>query len=217
MVEPSFPPYNVGDLGQGVKRQAPAAARNVEPIGDVLAEWLPDAGLVLEIASGTGEHALAFARRFPQLDWHPSDPDPEALASIAAWRAEGPDNLSPPLQLDVCSPDWPVARVDAILCINMVHISPWEASLRLLDGAARLLAPGAPLILYGPWLEANVPTAPSNQAFDISLRGKDPRWGLRLVDDFEAEAAQRGLVLAERRRMPSNNLMLRFVASATGR
>ena len=210
MVEPSFPPYNVGDLGRGAKRQAPAAARNVEPIGDVLAEWLPSSGLVLEIASGTGEHALAFARRFPRLDWQPTDPDPEALASIAAWQAEGPGNLRPPVQLDVCAAEWPVQEADAILCINMVHIAPWEASLGLLDGAAGLLEPGASLNLYGPWLQAGVPTAPSNQAFDLSLRERDARWGLRLVEDFEAEAKSRGFLLAGRVAMPSNNLMLRF-------
>lgn len=211
MAEPSFPPYNVGDLGKAVKRRAPAAARNVGPIGEVLAEWLPERGIVLEIASGTGEHALAFARRFPHLDWQPTDPDPEALASIEAWAEEGPANLKPPVQLDVCG-DWPIDKADAILCINMVHIAPWGASLGLLDGAARLLGPGAPLILYGPWVQSDVPTAPSNQAFDLSLRDRDPRWGLRLVEDFAAEAGLRGLQLAERRPMPSNNLMLRFAA-----
>ena len=210
MAEPSFPPYNVADLGKGVKRQAPAAARNVGPIGDVLAEWLPERGLVLEIASGTGEHALAFARRFHGLDWQPSDPDPQALASIAAWAEEGPPNLRPPLQLDVCADRWPVDSADAILCVNMVHIAPWQAALGLLDGAARLLGEGAPLILYGPWLQVDVPTAPSNQAFDISLRDRDPRWGLRLVEDFAAEADERGFRLRERRAMPSNNLMLRL-------
>jgi SAM-dependent methyltransferase len=212
MAEPSFPPYNVGDLGKEVKRQAPAAARNVGPIGDVLADWLPERGLVLEIASGTGEHALAFARRFPRLDWQPSDPDPQALASIAAWAEEGPPNLKPPIQLDVCTGEWPFEGVDAILCVNMVHIAPWEASLGLLDGAGRLLGRGAPLILYGPWLQADIPTAPSNLAFDINLRDRDPRWGLRLVEDFAVEAERRGLRLAERREMPSNNLMLRFEA-----
>lgn len=217
MSEPSFPPYNVGDLGTGVKRQAPAAARNVGPIGDILADWLPERGLVLEIAGGTGEHALAFARRFPKLVWQPSDPDPEALSSIAAWAEEGPTNLRLPAQLDVCAADWPVDRADAILCINMVHIAPWEASLGLLDGAARLLGEGAPLILYGPWLQAEIPTAPSNQAFDLSLRDRDRRWGLRLVENFEAEAADRGFSLTERRPMPSDNLMLRFVASVPRR
>jgi hypothetical protein len=211
MAEPSFPPYNVGDLGAGARRQAPAAARNVGPIGDVLAEWLPDSGLVLEIASGTGEHALAFARRFPDLDWQPSDPDPQALASIAAWQCDGPANLRPPIELDVTH-SWPIDRADAILCINMVHISPWQSSLGLLDGAERLLSERASLILYGPWLEANVEPAPSNLAFDLDLKARDPRWGLRLVEDFAAEAALRCFVLAERRAMPSNNLMLRFEA-----
>lgn len=209
MPEPSFPPYNVGDLGKGVKRRAPAAARNVEPIGDVLSQWLPGSGLVLEIASGTGEHALAFARRFPHLDWQPTDPDAAALASIGAWRQEGPPNLRPPTHLDVCGA-WPIGGANAILCINMVHIAPWEASLCLLEGAAQMLGPGAPLILYGPWREADVATAPSNEAFDISLRERDPRWGLRLVEDFAAEAASRGFILAGRIAMPSNNLMLRF-------
>lgn len=215
MAEPSIPPYNVGDFGSGVKRRAPAAARNVGPIGDVLEYWLPDSGLVLEIASGTGEHALAFARRFPHLDWQPSDPDPDALASIAAWQEEGPANLRPPVRLNVCSKDWPVGEADAMLCTNMVHISPWEASLGLLDGAARLLRTGAPLILYGPWLEAEVETAPSNMAFDESLKAKDPRWGLRFVEDFGSEAGSRGLVLAGRREMPSNNIMLRFFKQGT--
>ena len=212
MAEPSFPPYNVGDLGKDVKRHAPAAARNVGPIGDVLADWLPSSGLVLEVASGTGEHALAFARRFPNLDWQPSDPDEDALASIAAWQADGAPNLLPPVRLDVCEPEWPIKWADAILCINMVHIAPWEASLGLLDGVARTLGAGSPLILYGPWLESGVTTAPSNAAFDSSLKSRDPRWGLRLVDDFAAEAKLRGLVLADRRSMPSNNIMLRFEA-----
>ena len=210
MTEPSFPPYNVGDLGKAVRRQAPAAARNVEPIGDVLAEWLPPSGLVLEIASGTGEHALAFARRFPQLDWQPSDPDPEALASIAAWREAGPANLFPPIHLDVCVPRWPIDRADAILCVNMVHISPWAASLGLLDGAARLLPDGAPLILYGPWLEEEVEPAPSNLAFDESLRNRNPEWGLRIKQVFADEASLRGFALVGRVAMPSNNIMLRF-------
>ena len=215
MAKPSFQPYNVSDLGEGVRRQAPAAARNVEPIGDVLADWLPSTGTVLEIASGTGEHALAFAHRFPNLVWQPSDPDPQALASIEAWRREGPANLFPPLRLNVCDAEWPVSQADAVLCINMVHISPWEASLGLLDGAAKLLRAGAPLILYGPWLEEQVDTAPSNLAFDQSLRARDPRWGLRRVGDFAVEAARCDLVLVERRAMPANNIMLRFEAQLT--
>ena len=210
MAQPSFPPYNVGDLGKGPKREAPAAARNVAPIGDVLDEWLPTSGTVLEIASGTGEHALAFSRRFTHLVWQPSDADPLALASIAAWAAEGPENLRPPVQLDVCDAAWPVDRADAILCVNMVHISPWKTSHGLLDGAGRLIPADGSLILYGPWLEQEVQTAPSNLAFDQSLRSRNSAWGLRLKQDFEAEAQLRGFVLTGRRQMPSNNIMLRF-------
>ncbi len=210
MSEPSFPPYNVADLKGGTRRQAPAAARNVEPIGDVLADWLPAAGTILEVASGTGEHALAFARRFPGVEWQPSDPDLEALASIEAWRADGPANLRPPLQLDVRDTAWPINGAAAIVSINMVHISPWNASLGVLDGAARLLQPGAPLILYGPWIEDGVETAPSNLAFDLSLKARDPRWGLRSVAKFAGEASARRLELVDRWSMPANNLMLRF-------
>ena len=205
MADRFIPPYNVADLGGDVRRQAPAVARNVRAIGDVLADWLPAAGLVLEIASGTGEHALAFARRFPDLDWQPSDPDPLALASIAAWRADAPTNMLEPLEIDAASPDWPVVRADAILCINMVHISPWASSLGLLDGAARLRAP---LILYGPWLVDGEPPAPSNLAFDADLKARNPKWGLRLVSDLVQEAAQRGLKLRDSRAMPANNRML---------
>lgn len=210
MAEPSFPPYNVGDLGAGVRRQAPAAARNVGPIGDVLADWLPSEGLILEIAAGTGEHALAFATRFPHFDWIPSDPDPQALASIDAWRAEGPPNLGQAVQIDTRDDNWPVDAADAILCINMVHISPWESAIGLLNGAQRLLGKGGPLILYGPWIEDGVDTAPSNIAFDESLRARDGRWGLRRVEDFAREGEARGLVFADRREMPSNNIMLRL-------
>lgn len=210
MIKSSFPANNVGDLGGTVRREAPAVARNVVAIGDVLADWLPQSGTVLEVASGTGEHALAFSRRFPAIAWQPSDPDPDALGSIEAWRAEGPSNLPPSVQLDVRSADWRIDMAAAVVSINMVHISPWEASLGLLDGAARLLPPGAPLILYGPWIEDGVDTAPSNLGFDQSLRDRDPRWGLRLVATFAAEAELRGLVLADRRAMPANNIMLRF-------
>ncbi|QIK96224.1 DUF938 domain-containing protein [Sphingomonas sp. HDW15A] len=211
MAEPSLQPYTMGDLGGSARRSAPAAARNVEPIGDVLAEWLPKSGTVLEIASGTGEHALAFALRFPELTWQPSDPDPLALASIAAWAKDGPSNLRSPIVLDASSGDWPLSQADAILNINMVHISPWSAALGLLDGAARLLDIGAPLIMYGPWLEKDVDPAPSNLAFDQSLKARDSSWGLRLVEDFAAEAETRGFRLEERRHMLANNLMLLFV------
>ena len=210
MAEPSLPPYTMGDLGEGARREAPAAARNVGPIGDVLEAWLPQRGLVLEVASGTGEHALAFARRFADLSWQPSDPDPLALSSIAAWGKDGPPNLRLPLNLDAASTDWPALQADAVLNINMVHISPWSATLGLLDGARRLLGGSGRLILYGPWIEEGVPPAPSNLAFDRDLKRRNPEWGLRTVEQFAAEAGKRGLVLIERRPMPANNLMLLF-------
>jgi hypothetical protein len=191
------------------RRSAPAALRNREPIAEVLAEWLPDRGLVLEVASGTGEHAAFFAGRFPKLEWQPSDLHPDALASIAAWRASsGLANFRAPIVIDAESADWPIERADALLNVNMVHISPWSAALGLLDAAARLLPAGAPLILYGPWLTANIPTVPSNIAFDADLRRRDPDWGLRRVEDFTAAAAERGLKLEATRAMPANNLML---------
>lgn len=193
------------------RRSAPAALRNREPIADVLADWLPPGGLVLELASGTGEHAIHFAGRFPNLDWQPSDPDTGALASIAAWRqAAVRTNLRAPLRIDASESEWPIDRADAILSINMVHISPWSAALGLLDGAARMLKREAPLILYGPWIEAEIETAASNLAFDQDLRARDPDWGLREVEAFAAEAASRGFSLAQRRPMPANNLMLLF-------
>ena len=210
MSESSLPPYTMGDLGNSDRRSAPAASRNVEPIGDVLERWLPEKGLVLEVASGTGEHALAFANRFPSLDWQPSDPDPLALSSIAAWRADGPANLLAPIELDAAERAWPIERADAVLNINMVHISPWKAALGLLDGANRLLGPEGRLILYGPWLEEGIEPAPSNIAFDGSLKARNPRWGLRLVETFADEARTRGFELKDRQPMPANNLMLLF-------
>jgi len=193
----------------GARRSAPAALRNREPIAEVLREWLPDRGLVLEIASGTGEHAAYFAETFPTLEWQPSDLHPDALASIEGWRrASGLNNLRAPLTIDASSPDWPIGRADALLSINMVHISPWASALGLLDGAARILQPGAPLILYGPWLKDDIATAPSNLDFDSDLKRRDSEWGLRRVEDFAAAAEIRGLSLQQTRTMPANNLML---------
>jgi hypothetical protein len=200
--------------GDGVltdKRHAPATLRNRDAIVAVLADWLPASGTVLEVASGSGEHVVHFAAAFPQLDWQPSDPDPAGLISIAAYRAEaGLAHIAPPLALDASASEWPVGRADAILCINMVHISPWGATLGLFAGAGQLLAPGAPLILYGPYFEPDAPTAESNLAFDASLRARNPAWGLRDTDDVKAAAAAAGLGFAERRGVPANNLMLLF-------
>jgi len=201
----------------GERRSAPAATRNREPIAAVLSEWLPDSGTVLEIASGTGEHAVYFAKRFPSLLWQPSDIHPDALASIAAWRsASAPNNILCPLALDAASPNWPVERVDAVLSINMVHISPWASAEGLIAGAARILDRGAPLILYGPWLQSGLDPAPSNLAFDADLKRRDPAWGLRTVQDF-ADAALPFFSLDEMRLMPANNLMLLFRRTAAAR
>jgi SAM-dependent methyltransferase len=196
--------------GGDARRSAPAVLRNREYIAEVLSEWLPASGLVLEVASGTGEHAVYFAERFPELEWQPSDAHPSALASIAGWRREasGLPNVRPPLELDASAPEWPVGVVDAVVNINMVHISPWSAALGLIDGAARVLATGGPLILYGPWLKDDAPTAPSNLAFDQDLRSRDATWGLRRVEDFAAAAEKKGLRLEQTRAMPANNLML---------
>ena len=191
------------------RRHAPATARNRDPIAAVLEAELPAEGLVLEIASGSGEHCAFFAARFPALRWQPSDPDADALASIADW-CDGLANVLPPLALDAAAEDWPIAAADAILCVNMVHISPWEATLGLMSGAGRLLAPGASLILYGPYRQHGVPTAESNEAFDVSLKTRDPRWGLRHVEDVAAAAAAQGLALQRIVPMPANNLSLVF-------
>ncbi len=204
-------PWTPGEGGSEDKRHAPATLRNRDAIAAVLADWLPAAGTVLEIASGSGEHVVHFAAAFPHLVWQPSDPDPAGLTSIAAHRAEaGLANIASPLALDASAPAWPIGHADAILCINMVHISPWEATLGLFAGAAALLAAGAPLVLYGPYIEAGVLTADSNLEFDASLRASDPAWGLRDTSDVMAVAADAGFAFAERRAMPANNLMLLF-------
>ena len=188
------------------RRYAPATERNREPIAAVLAEVLPAQGHVLEVASGTGEHCAWFAELFPALIWQPSDPDFEALASIAAWTADQ-GNVLPPIGLDAAADEWPVDRAEAILCINMVHISPWDATLGLMAGAGRLLAPGAPLILYGPYRQHGVPTAPSNEQFELWLKEKSPDFGLRYLEDVAAAAEAEGLVLERTVEMPANNLM----------
>lgn len=192
-----------------MKQHAAATERNREPIREVLARELPERGTVLEIASGTGQHALCFAAAFPELIWQPSDPDPAARASIAAYREEARlPNLAAPLALDVTAP-WPIAEVSAIVCINMVHISPWESALALFAGAGVRLVEGALLYLYGPY-RFDGTTAPSNEAFDRSLRARDPRWGVRDVRDLGEAASEQGLVLRGVVAMPANNHSLLF-------
>ena len=193
------------------RRSAPHVARNAGPIADVLREILPARGLVLELASGSGEHILHFAREFPKLLWQPSDPEPAALRSIEAWRAEsGLFNLLPAVSIDARAADWAVPAADAILCINMVHISPWAATAGLLRGAGRLLDKDAPLYLYGPYRRAGVETAPSNEAFDESLRARNAEWGLRDLEDVEALAETHGLRLDRVVEMPANNISAVF-------
>lgn len=194
-----------------VRRHAPATARNRDPILAVLRDVLPSAGLVLEVASGTGEHAVHFATALPGLVWQPSDPDPQARASIAGWAAEaGLANLRPPMALDATATDWPIDRADALVCINMVHISPWAATLGLFAGAARILPPGAPLVLYGPYFRAEVQTAPGNRAFDADLKARNPEWGLRDLAEIGAVAADAGFAREAVAEMPANNLTVVF-------
>jgi hypothetical protein len=193
------------------RRSAPHVARNTVPILEVLGEVLPKRGLVLEVASGSGEQSLAFARAFPQLMWQPSDAEPAALRSIEGWRIEaGLLNLLPPVTLDARAREWPVEAANAIVCINMVHISPWEACAALMQGAGRLLKTGWPLFLYGPYRQGGVETAPSNEAFDASLKARNPEWGLRSVEDVAEEAGRHGLALERIVPMPANNLSLLF-------
>lgn len=193
------------------RQQAPAAARNRDPILDVLRAVLPRTGTVLEIASGSGEHVLHFARALPGLVFQPSDPNPEARRSIAAWAAEsGLANLRPPLALDAAAPSWPVTTADAVLCINMIHISPWAATEGLMRGAAVILPPNGPLYLYGPYRRAGVATAPSNEAFDRDLRGRNPAWGLRELGTVAALAEHAGFSPPAITEMPANNLSVVF-------
>ena len=196
---------------EDTRRFAPATVRNRGPILAILRQELPESGLVLEVASGTGEHAVQFARALPGLVWQPSDPSPDALRSIAAWSAaEGLENVLPPIALDAAAPAWPIARADALVCINMVHISPWAATEGLMQGAGHLLAVGAPLCLYGPFRQAGMPIAPSNAAFDCDLRSRNPDWGLRDLEAVADCAKEQGLRLERVVEMPANNLTLVF-------
>ncbi|MGK2286483.1 DUF938 domain-containing protein [Pedomonas sp. V897] len=189
------------------RRIAPAAERNKGPILEVLRRVLPPQGLVLEIASGTGQHAAHCAAHLPGLVWQPSDRDAGAHASITAWAAHGGlSNVRPPLTLDVTQEPWPLERANAIVCINMIHISPWDASIGLMRGAERLLPPGGVLYLYGPYKRGGAHTAPGNAAFDESLRQQNPAWGVRNLEDVAALASRHGFDLEEVVEMPANNL-----------
>jgi Protein of unknown function (DUF938) len=192
-------------------QHAPATLRNRDPILDVLRGVLPATGAVLEIASGTGEHVVHFARNLSGLMFQPSDPNPDALLSISAWiDTTSVTNVQPPVTLDASQPPWPIATADAIICINMVHISPWNATVGLMKGAAATMPPAAPLYLYGPYKREGILTAPSNEAFDQSLRDRDPSWGLRDLEAVAALAQSAGFSKPVITEMPANNLSVVF-------
>jgi hypothetical protein len=187
----------------------PATRRNRDAILLVLREVLPASGTVLEIASGSGQHVAHFAESLQNLRWQPTDIDASVLESIVAWTGHL-DNVAPPAVLDVTSDDWPLARCEAVLCANMIHIAPWSACLGLLDGVSTRLGPGAPLCLYGPFKRNGAHTAPSNASFDESLRARNADWGVRDLDEVEHEANVRGLALDRVFEMPANNLTAVF-------
>ena len=201
-------------MDDGKRRHAPATLRNRDAILAALTRHLPARGAVLEVASGTGEHAAHFAAALPHLVFRPSDPDPGARASIDAWAEDARlPNLRAALALDVAAPDWEGAvagGVDAVLCINMVHIAPWAAAQGLMRGAGRLLPAGGVLCLYGPFRREGRHTAPSNAAFDAQLRASDPAWGVRDLEAVAAEAAARGFAPPVVEQMPANNLFVAF-------
>ncbi|KVV33158.1 SAM-dependent methyltransferase [Burkholderia ubonensis] len=194
-----------------MRLSAPAAERNRGPILDVLRRVLPARGDVLEIASGTGQHVVHFAAGLPGLHWHPSDPDAQARRSIAAWISQaGLSNVDAPLAFDVRDAAWPFAALDAIVCINMIHIAPWACAEALFAGASRVLRPGGVLVLYGPYRREGRHTAPSNAAFDAQLRSRDPSWGVRDLETVVALGLDRGLDCIEVVEMPANNLSVVF-------
>ena len=201
---------------------SPAAERNKDAILAVLRTFLPPRGTALEIASGTGQHVTFFASALPDWIWQPTEADETLLPAMAARITQTRlPNIRPPVHLDVLAPQWPFADAfDAIFCANMIHITPWETCAALMHGAARHLGPGGVLVTYGPYLEDDVPTAPSNEAFDASLRARDPAWGIRRLADVQAEASRAGLVMRRRHSKPANNLLLEFVLAtdaASGR
>ncbi|HZF76947.1 MAG TPA: DUF938 domain-containing protein [Acetobacteraceae bacterium] len=196
-------------MSEEARRHAPATARNRDVLLDVLRRVLPARGVVLEVAAGTGEHAAHFAPHFPALTFQPTDPDAESRASIDAW-AGGQANIRPALALDAGSEAWPVQAADAVLCVNMIHIAPWEAAMGLVRGAARILPPGGPLVLYGPFRRGARHTAESNAEFDAALRARDPAWGVRDLEEVAALAARHGFGPPDVTEMPANNLTVVF-------
>jgi SAM-dependent methyltransferase len=192
-----------------LRQRSPSAERNREPILDVLRRALPASGLVLELASGTGQHVTHFAAALPALEWQPSDPDAEARASIAAWTAHaGLTNVRAPLALDVRRLPWGIDAADAIVCINMIHISPWAASEALFAGAAQIVRSGGVVYLYGPYKRHGAHTAPSNAAFDLQLQSRDPQWGVRDMEAVVELASAAGFEADEPVAMPANNFSL---------
>lgn len=195
--------------GEGA-RHAPHTARNRDPLVDALRPLLPVSGLVVEVASGTGEHVVHFARRFAELDWQPTDADPQAIESIKAWQAARPaPNLRAPLLLDVTQP-WPVERADAVLVVNLLHISLWQATEGLMASAGRVLSAGAPLLVYGAFWRSGIEPAPSNLVLDENLRARDPSWGVRRLEAVTELATRAGLTLASVTEMPANNLLVEW-------
>ena len=201
---------DLNDTGDG-RLASPSAERNREPIAKILSQILPQSGLVLEVASGTGEHAIHFARVMPHLTWQPSEQDKDCLRSISAWAAvEVQANVLQPLYLDVTDAQWPIATAAAIVCINMIHIAPWSVAQALLRGASRILPPGGLLCLYGPYRVAGKHTSASNREFDAQLRAMNSEWGVPDLDAMANEARTFNIELARTFQMPANNLVTVF-------
>ncbi|MCZ4281459.1 DUF938 domain-containing protein [Kiloniella laminariae] len=193
------------------RRHAPATARNRAAILAVLRDILPQEGLLLEIASGTGEHAAWLGPQLAPLRWQTSEYSRDNFPDITAYLQEaGADNLLPPVHIDTTSNHWPLEQADAAACINMLHIAPWAATCGLFAGMARILKPDSPLYLYGPFFQDGVPTAPSNLNFDASLRNQNKEWGIRSLEDVQRVANEQGFDLERVVAMPANNLSVIF-------
>jgi len=199
------------------RQSAPAAERNRDPILAVLRRVLPPSGLVLEIASGTGQHAVHFCTALPELEWQPSDAAPQARASIDAWRTHSAlPNLRRPLDLDVMREPWPIVAADAVVCINMIHIAPWAATQALMAGAGRVLGAGGVVVLYGPYRRNGAHTAESNDVFDRQLKSRNPEWGVRDMEAVADLAAREGFSVSDIVAMPANNFSVVFRKEGCG-